>query len=405
MDATDSLHGRYGAVCQPGLCRNGKVWQTAVMMRVVQAFCWKRVIWPGLLLAICTVQAAHAQSIHYGEPGGPAPTTDSFEGYIESLRAKAAALGISDATFNAATADLTANARVVLLDRGAPGSPLNTVIPPFEPYRRKHVDSARIDTGRAVFAANRALLGRIEAETGVPEGIMVAIFGHETNYGRFTGNFDLIRSLATLAYDGRRRALFEPELLDAMVMLQRGVPRARLVGSYAGATGYPQFLPSVYLRDARDADGDGFADIWTSQADAMASIANYFQRAGWRKGEPWGLAVSVPTGFDRTFIANRTHPPRCSRVFERHSRWLTMGEWRALGVTPVNRNWPDEKVMATLIEPDGPGRTAYLLTSNYRAILDYNCSNFYALSVGLLADAVAQGQGALASVEQGRDGG
>jgi membrane-bound lytic murein transglycosylase B len=175
-----------------------------------------------------------------------------------------------------------------------------------------------------------------------------------------------------------------------MQMMEKGVPRERLLGSYAGATGYPQFLPSVYLRDARDADGDGFPDIWTSQPDAMASIAGYFERAGWRKGEPWGVAVSVPAGFVRSAVEGKTEAPRCPRVFDRHSKWLSMAEWRALGVAPVNGAWPNDRVMATLLEPDGPGRTAYLLTSNYRAILDYNCSNFYALSVGLLADAVSQ---------------
>jgi len=342
--------------------------------------------------ALLSVQSTPAQPLNFGEPNAVVqqPAPDSFAGYIASLRAKARALGVSDATFDRATADLTANDRVVMLDRGAGPVPLDAPIPNFEPYRREHMTAALIDHGRAVYSANRALLSRFEAETGVPESIMVAIFGHESSYGKVTGSFDLVRSLATLAYEGRRRALFEPELLAAMQMMEKGVPRDRLVGSYAGATGYPQFLPSVYLRDARDADGDGFADIWRSEPDALASIAAYFERAGWRKGEPWGFAVSVPAGFDRTAIAGHTVAPRCQRVFDRQSKWQTMAEWRALGVSPASGTWPDDKIMATLLEPDGPGKTAYLLTSNYRVILDYNCSNFYALSVGLLADAVRQ---------------
>lgn len=218
---------------------------------------------------------------------------------------------------------------------------------------------------------------------------MVAIYGHETNYGSYTGNFDLLRSLATLAHEGRRRTLFEPEFLATLKMLDNGVPRSQLVGSWAGATGYPQFLPSVYLRIAKDGDGDGRANIWSSEADALASIANYFVDAGWRKGTPWGVAVTVPAGFDRLSIANRTNAPRCPRVMERHSRWLTVAEWRRRGVQALGSARISETELATLIEPDGPGRTAYLLTGNYRVILDYNCSNFYALSVGLLADAVA----------------
>lgn len=350
----------------------------------------------GVVLAIGAgiASPALAQSaspgLNFGEPGRPAALPGSFEAYIAGLRGKAKALGISDGTFDRATAGLTSNDRVVMLDRGSSNSPLNTVIPPFEPYRLEHVSGALIARGQTVYTSNRRLLGSIESETGVPESVMVAIYGHETSYGRVTGNFDLIRSLATLAHEGRRRALFEPELLAAMQMMERGVPREKLLGSYAGATGYPQFLPSVYLRDARDADGDGFADIWRSEPDALASIANYFVRAGWRKGEPWGVAVSVPAGLDRASLVSRTKPTRCTRVFDRHSRWLTIAEWRARGLAPVDTPWPNDSVLATLIEPDGVGKTGYLLTSNYRAILDYNCSNFYALSVGLLADGVSR---------------
>jgi len=174
-----------------------------------------------------------------------------------------------------------------------------------------------------------------------------------------------------------------------MKMVDRGVPRERLKGSWAGAFGYPQFLPSIYLRLARDGDGDGVANIWSNEADTLASIANYFVNAGWRPGQPWGVAVNVPSGFNRATVANRTRSPRCGRVFDRHSGWKTMAEWRALGIAPQSGSWPADNIQATLLEPDGPGRTAYLLTGNYRVILDYNCSNFYALSVGLLADEVA----------------
>jgi len=317
-------------------------------------------------------------------------TQQGFAAYLQGLRSKARAQGVSDATFDRAIAGLTFNPRVAALDRGNQPTADDAPIPDFEPYRLRHVDAARISRGRTVYQANRRMLSGIERETGVPEEIMVAIFGHETNYGAVMGDFDLLRSLATLAYEGRRRALFEPEVIAVMVMMQRGVPRERLVGSYAGAFGYPQFLPSVYLRDARDADGDGVAAIWSSQPDALASIANYFVRAGWRKGEPWGFAVRLPNGFNRAAVVNRTNPPRCARVMERHSRWLTMKEWQALGLVATKGSWPAGSVMATLVEPDGPGKTAYLLTSNYRAILDYNCSNFYGLSVGLLADEVRQ---------------
>ena len=311
-----------------------------------------------------------------------------FAAYVSGLGRQAIAQGVSRATVDAIIPTLTYNPRVVELDRAQPGANPN-IIPQFAPYRAQHVDGARISRGRTKYATLRPLLGRVERETGVPEGIMVSIYGNETNYGAFTGSFDLPRSLASLAYEGRRRALFEGEFIASLKIIDTGIPREAIAGSWAGATGYPQFLPSMYLRLARDGDGDGKVDIWRSEADALASIANYFVSAGWKPNQPWGVAVRVSPTLNRAAILNRTVSPRCPRVHNRHSRWMTMSEWRALGVSPVGRTLPDT-TLATLLEPDGPDATAYLLTGNYRVILDYNCSNFYALSVGLLADAVAR---------------
>ncbi|WP_242139270.1 MULTISPECIES: lytic murein transglycosylase [unclassified Sphingomonas] len=322
--------------------------------------------------------------------GGAAHAQDDagFQTYLATLRTLAETRGVSRATLDAVIPSLTLNPRVIELDRQQPGGPAIAAIPNFAPYKAQHVGSAIIARGQAAYLSERGRLQRIEQQTGVPESIMVAIWGHETSYGRVMGGFDLPRALATLAYEGRRRDLFADEFIATLQMMDRGVPRSQLVGSWAGATGGPQFLPSVYLRLARDGDGDGRADIWTSSADTLASIGNYFSNAGWRPGEPWGFAVSVPMTFDRNQIATRLVSPRCPRVFQRQSAWKTMAEWRALGVVPQTRSWPGDRVLATLIEPDGQGQTAYLLTGNYRVILDYNCSNFYALSVGLLADAV-----------------
>ncbi len=315
---------------------------------------------------------------------------DGFQAYLASLWPRAQAMGISRATFDRVVPTLTFNPRVVALDRDqldeVPARP-DAPVSPFAPYRARHVDDARIAGGRAVLARVRPRLAAIEAADGVPAGVILAIFGHETNYGRITGNFDLLRSLGTLAYDGRRRALFEGEFLAAMLMMERGAPREALTGSWAGAFGYPQFLPSVYLRLARDGDGDGVAAIWNNEADALASIAHYLSVSGWKRGEHWGYAASVPDSFDRNAVLARATSPRCVRVHARHSRWLTADEWQARGVRFTGRS-PAGATQLSLIEPDGPGRTAYLLTGSYRAILDYNCSNFYGLAVGLLADAI-----------------
>ena len=351
-------------------------------MAAMFRFGWRKA-WGAMILsaALGGSSVVAAQTGPYDEAG--------FQNYLNDLRRQAEAQGRSPAAIEAVFSGLTLNTRVIELDRAQPGADPNAPIPMFEPYRRSHVDAPRITRGREVYLAQRSRLARIERETGVPESIMVAIWGHETNYGRITGSFDLPRALASLAYEGRRRALFSAEFLATVEMVERGVPRERLKGSWAGATGNPQFLPSVYLRLARDGDGDGRADIWSSDADTLASIGNYFANAGWRPGQPWGLAVTVPPSFDRSDLTSRSISPRCARVFERHSRWRTIAEWRAMGLVPQGKAWPDDRVLATLLEPDGPGKTGYLLTGNYRVILDYNCSNFYALSVGLLADAVA----------------
>jgi len=332
-------------------------------------------------LASCAMMLPGSASAQGDEETG-------FQGYLQLLAARARAEGVRESTISSVTSGLTFNPRVISLDRGQPGGGPSSSIPAFEPYRRTHVDAARIAGGRRQYAAAASQLAEIERRYGVPGHIVLAIWGHESNYGSYTGDFDLARSLATLAYEGRRRDLFADEFIALLKMVDRGVPRYKLVGSWAGAFGNPQFLPSVYLRVAQDADGDGLADIWSSRADTLASIANYFRDAGWRPGQPWGLAVSVPADMNRGPLTTSLVSPRCPQVYARHTRWKTMAEWRALGITPSRGVWPGDDVLATLIEPDGQGRTGYLLTGNYRVILDYNCSNFYALSVGLLADEI-----------------
>lgn len=319
------------------------------------------------------------------------PEDAGLQAFLLGLRPRALALGISGTLFDQVVPTLTYNARVIGLDRAQPGgNPASSIAttPAFAPYAATHVDAQRINMGRSRYLRLRPVLTGIEQKTGVPEHIMLAIFGHESGYGSFTGNFDLLRSLATLAYEGRRRELFSAEFLDALLLLQRGVPRETLKGSWAGATGYPQFLPSVYLRLGIDGDGDGKADIWNNEVDTLASIGNYLRDAGWKPGTPWGVAVRVPDTFDRTAIAPLLRSTACPRVHARHSRWLTIAEWRALGIMMVGNPVPAENELAMLIEPDGPGKTGYLITTNYRSILGYNCSNFYALSVGLLGDAI-----------------
>lgn len=334
-------------------------------------------------LAFLSLPSAHSDN------AAVAQSASSFDTYLQEVGRKALQQGVSQRTLDRVLPSLTYNPRVIQLDQAQPGGRPNSAIPPFAPYKRRHVDAARIKGGQAKYRQLVSKLAEVERDSGVPGPMIMAIYGHETNYGRVTGNFDIPRALATLAYEGRRRALFEGEFLAVLKMIDNGVPQSAMKGSWAGAMGKPQFLPSVYLKLAKDGSGDGYADIWNSEADAVASIANYFVNAGWRRGDPWGIAVRVPDSLDREAIKNKTRAVRCPRVHERHSQWKSMAEWRTLGLAPITGRRLNDDTMATLLEPDGQGNTAFLLTGNYRVILDYNCSNFYALSVGLLADEIS----------------
>jgi len=318
------------------------------------------------------------------------PAADPWSTYKVRLAALARQQGVSETTIRSNVPGLTVNREVIELERTEPlARSSGGVVGALGPYLRSHVTASLISRGRDHYAAHYDALRAIDARFGVDPAVLMAIWGLETSYGTVTGHNDLLQVLASLGYYGRRRDLFESEFVAALKLMDEGVPRWRLKGSWAGATGYPQFMPSVALRLRADGDGDGYADIWANELDGLASIASYLRDAGWKPNLAWGIRVRTPANLNRAAIVSRTTAPRCPQVYRRHSRWLTMREWRALGVAPLGRSLPDNE-MASLIEPDGPDATAYLATTNYRAILDYNCSNFYAISVGLLADAIAR---------------
>ncbi len=316
------------------------------------------------------------------------PAADGFPIWLESYKAGARARGLQPAWLEAALQGVVYSPRVVELDRSQPDDSGRRNI--FAAYLDRQLTPQRIEDGKTRAVSHAATLRRISAETGVPAELIVAIWGMETSYGRVMGGFDLPSAVATLAYDGRREALFTREL-DALVRMvgEKRAYRFQLKGSWAGAFGQSQFLPTSYLAHARDGDGDGRADIWNSAADTFASIGTYLKDKGWAPGAGWGFRAVVPAGFDRMSVTNTVRPTECIRPLERHSRWLTAAEWRAKGFVPLNAVWPGDQVEMSLVEPDGEGQGAFLTTRNYRAILEYNCSNFYALSVALLADAVA----------------
>jgi membrane-bound lytic murein transglycosylase B len=341
-------------------------------------------------LSSVAAPAAEPAQTYGTTPTYAAASVDEWYGYKLRLAALARQQGVREATIQANVPDLTINQRAIEFERTEPVARTSGgVVGALAPYLHSHVTASLIRRGRYNYSDHYGALRSLDARYGVDPAVLMAIWGVETSYGTVTGSTDLLNALASLGYYGRRRDFFEGEFVAALKLIDQGVPRWRLKGSWAGATGYPQFMPTVALRLRADGDGDGYADIWSNELDGLASIAAYLRDAGWKPNIAWGIPVRTPPGLNRAAIASRTTAPRCPQVYRRHSRWLTMREWRALGVVPLGRSLPENE-LASLIEPDGPYETAYLLTTNYRAILDYNCSNFYAISVGVLADAIAR---------------
>ena len=313
------------------------------------------------------------------------PPKVTFEQFLAGIRSEALARGISQATIDSALTGVEPVSVVVTRDRAQP-----EVVQSLDDYVSQRITAKRVDTGREMARTHKDLLARIEKDYGLSAPVMVAIWGVESNFGSFTGSYSTIAALATLAYDGRRQ-LFRDELFEAMRIVDQGRATATdLKGSWAGAMGQPQFMPSSYLTHAVDFDGDGHANIWTSLPDVFASMANYMKNSGWTSGERWGREVKVTKAvmarIDRD-VAMRTAGCRAVREMTRAEPLAT---WKKLGVTLTDgRPIPTADVSASLVRGD---KRYFLVYRNYQALLAYNCSHSYAVTVGLLADKVQEGQ-------------
>ncbi|MFG6159328.1 lytic murein transglycosylase [Halomonas sp. 1390] len=309
------------------------------------------------------------------QPGAATAAAANFQDWLSRFRREARAEGISEATLARALEGLRYRPRVIELDRSQP-----EFVRPIWQYLDSAVSSTRVSTGRARLDEHRATAREMERRYGVPAEVIVAIWGIESNYGGNFGDFSTLEALATLAYDGRRRDFARSELLAALRILEAGdISPERMIGSWAGAMGHTQFIPSSFVAYAVDGDGDGRRDVWGSIPDVMASTAHYLDRAGWQAGESWGVEVRLPEGFDyaRTELDHR----------------LSSAEWAEQGVRTLDGAPLPDVGAASVIVPAGAEGPAFLVGRNFRAILRYNNATSYALAVSALSDEIAGREG------------
>ena len=336
-----------------------------------------------ILLVACAEKptAADAQTLPVIPPApavitsAPAPATDtplvqpaqSFSEWQADFRTQALKAGINPQVFDNAFAGITPDMSVIKADRSQP-----EFSRPVWEYLDGALSPLRVRNGQRLLEQNAELLSRIEQRYGVDRQALVSVWGMESNFGSFQGNKSVIRSLATLAYEGRRPEFAQSQLIAALKIIQEGdISPDKMLGSWAGAMGQTQFIPTTYETHAVDFDGDGRRDIWNSSADALASTAHYLQSSGWKQGQPWGFEVTLPAGFDYALADGAIKK--------------SVAQWRQLGVTVPASAAGSDQSSATLLLPAGYRGPAFLVLDNFRAILRYNNSSSYALAVGLLS--------------------
>lgn len=301
-------------------------------------------------------------------------TSAQFPAYVEALKLKAAQLGYQQETIDFAFSEAHFIERVIKSDRNQPEKKIT-----LDVYLPRIVTNSRLNQGAKLYQENQDILEQISRKYGVPANYIVALWGLESGFGKVQGKEDVVSALATLAFEGRREELFARQLMAALEIIEEGhIPKGqRLKGSWAGAMGQTQFMPSSFLTYAADGNGDGKIDIWNTQEDAFASAANYLATEGWKSGLPWGEQVTLSVDFNQQLEGIKTEQKK------------TVAQWKALGVQlPVNSQLNDA-MPVWLIIPDDDLHRSYLVTQNFRTIMHWNSSYFFALSIVTMADGVA----------------
>jgi membrane-bound lytic murein transglycosylase B len=297
----------------------------------------------------------------------------SFSSWLSEFRREAAAGGISERTLDRALTGVSPIQRVIDLDRRQPESRVT-----FTAYLNNTISDARVAQGRRLGEQHRSVLEQVSSRYGVQPRFILALWGMESSYGQNTGGFSVIAALATLAWEGRRGEFFRGELMAALQILDEGhITADRMTGSWAGAMGQSQFMPSSFLRYAQDFTGDGRRDIWTTEPDVFASAANYLAESGWDNRLTWGRRVRVPSGINVSEADLEIQRPL--------SHWSSVGVRRDDG-----SELPQAAVEASLILPEGVSGPAFLVYDNFRVLMRWNRSTFFATSVGLLADRIGE---------------
>lgn len=304
----------------------------------------------------------------------PQNNEDGFAAWVMKFKAEAIKKGISEETFTEAFENIKYNEKVIALDRRQTEFTLG-----FWDYLDRMVNNAKINTGRNLYKKHRELLQKIEAKYGVPGNYIVAFWGIESNFGIHFGGFNVIEALATLSYDQRRPELFKEELLQALKIVEKnGIAPKDMKGSWAGAMGHFQFLPSTYNAYAVDFDGDGKKDIWNSLPDAFASAANYLGKMGWKRRQKWGREVYLPDNLSWVRLNRKLTRP--------------IGEWKKAEIVPADKKGMLGMAMeATIIFPGGYKGPVFLTYPNFEIIKRWNRSNFYAVAVGHFSDRIIGG--------------
>ncbi|HIF9340144.1 TPA: lytic murein transglycosylase [Photobacterium damselae] len=296
-----------------------------------------------------------------------------FDKYVEGLKAEAREKGISEQIINEAFTGIEFKHRAVKADKNQPEKKLT-----LDQYIPRAVPQWKVKQANRLYREHYTDLQRIGKQFGVQPCFIVALWGVESNFGKFTGKYNVVEALATMAYEGRREAFFRGQVMDALQILNEGhIKPSEMKGSWAGAMGQPQFMPSSYLTFAADGNNDGKADIWNTTEDVFASAANYLHKSGWNDEYTWGRQVKVPTTLNSALIG-----------VER-DKGKTLSQWQALGVRTVSgQQLPTEDIQAWLVQPDDQHGRAYLIYENYQTLLKWNRSHYFALAVSHLADQI-----------------